>query len=60
MNPKKDIIIISEGGCMSGVFGAGVFSAFQTFGLEERIDSIYAASAGAANAAFFLGGDTFL
>jgi len=51
---KKDIILISEGGCMLGVFGAGVVTSLQEANLYPRIHSIYASSAGAHNAAYFL------
>lgn len=50
----RDIIIIAEGGCMQGVFGAGVMHAFQEANLKKRVHSIYASSSGAHNAAYFL------
>ena len=52
---KRDVIIIAEGGCMLGVFGAGVLTAFQEAGLRQRVHSVYASSSGAHNAAYFLG-----
>ncbi|MDD4290139.1 MAG: patatin-like phospholipase family protein [Patescibacteria group bacterium] len=51
---KKDIILILDGGCMRGVFNAGVASQFIKNGVYERIHSIYAISAGAYNTAFFI------
>lgn len=39
---------------MAGVFGAGVFNTLEKHNVYERVESIYAASAGAFNAAFFL------
>ena len=54
MKIKKDIILILDGGCMRGVFNAGVASEFIKNSLYERIHSVYAISAGAHNAAFFI------
>ncbi len=39
---------------MSGVFGAGVFTAFQEMNLYKKIKVVYGGSAGAMNAAYFL------
>ncbi len=54
---EKDIILILDGGCMRGVFNAGVASQFLKDGMHRRVDSIYAISAGAHNAAFFISKD---
>lgn len=51
---ERDTIIIIEGGAMSGVFAAGVLNAFHEKNIYSRIHSIYAVSAGAHNAAYFL------
>jgi len=58
MKIKRDIILICPGGAMSGVFGAGVLTAFQDANLYPRIRRIYAGSAGAINAAVFLAKQT--
>ena len=50
----KDIILIIEGGGILGVFGAGVLTAFQEANIYNRIKCIYATSAGAHDAAYFL------
>jgi predicted patatin/cPLA2 family phospholipase len=51
---ERDIILIIEGGAMSGVFAAGVLTSFYKKDLYPRIHSIYAVSAGAHDAAYFL------
>lgn len=51
---ERDTILIIEGGAMSGVFAAGVLTAFYKKDLYPRIHSIYAVSAGAHNAAYFI------
>ncbi len=50
----KKIVLYCGGGTMSGVFGAGVFTAFQEMNLYKKIKAIYAGSAGAINASYFL------
>ncbi|MFA5746284.1 MAG: patatin-like phospholipase family protein [archaeon] len=50
----RDIILIVEGGAMSGVFGAGVLKTLNKDSMHSRVHSIYSVSAGAHNAAFFL------
>ncbi len=50
----KDLIFIFFGGGMKGVFGAGVATTLEKLNLYDRIHSIYAVSAGAHDAAFFL------
>lgn len=57
---KRDIVLICPGGCMAGVFGGGVVTAFQEANLYPQIKTIYAGSAGAFNAAFFLARQTRL
>lgn len=54
---KRNIIIIAEGGTIRGVFSAGVFTAFQKANLYPYIESVYAVSCGAHNAAYFLAHD---
>lgn len=51
---ERDTVIIAEGGCMQGVFGAGVMTAFQEANLNKRVHSVYGSSAGAHNLAYFL------
>ncbi|MFA5052205.1 MAG: patatin-like phospholipase family protein [Patescibacteria group bacterium] len=51
---ERDIIIIVEGGAMLGVFGAGVVTAFQEANIYDRVHSVYGASAGAHDLAYFL------
>jgi predicted patatin/cPLA2 family phospholipase len=51
---KRDVILILEGGTVQGVFSAGALSVFEKNNLYPRIDSVYAVSAGAHNAAYFL------
>ncbi len=51
---KRDIIILMKGGTIQGIFSAGVVTAFQKHNLYPRIDSVYAVSSGAHNAAYFL------
>ncbi|HCM68781.1 MAG: hypothetical protein A2898_00955 [Candidatus Kerfeldbacteria bacterium RIFCSPLOWO2_01_FULL_48_11] len=54
--PSKDVILIMEGGVMMGMFGAGVVTALQEHDLLPRVKAIYACSASAHNAAYFLAG----
>jgi predicted patatin/cPLA2 family phospholipase len=54
-NPKK-IILYLGGGAMSGIYGAGVLKGLNDFSLTDKIESIYAGSAGSFNAAYFLAG----
>lgn len=51
---ERDIIIVIEGGAMLGVFGAGVVTAFQEASIYGRVHSVYGASAGAHDLAYFL------
>jgi len=51
---KKRLVICLEGGGMSGVFGGGVLATFQELNLYPHIEAIYASSAGAVNASYFL------
>jgi predicted patatin/cPLA2 family phospholipase len=57
---KRDIILVFFGGTMDGVFGAGVVTALQKANIYQRIHSIYSASCGAHNAAYFLAESTAL
>jgi predicted patatin/cPLA2 family phospholipase len=54
MSKEKDIILILEGGAMSGVFCAGVICAFEKAKIYDRIESVYAVSIGAQIGAHFL------
>ncbi len=54
MQPKRDIILIIEGGAMTGFFCAGVISAFEKANIYDRIHSVYGVSAGAQMGAYFL------
>lgn len=54
MDQERDIILIMKGGTIQGVFGSGVMVAFERNNLYPRIQSIYAVSSGAHNAAYFL------
>lgn len=55
---KRDLIFVFFGGTMTGVFGAGVARALAEHHLENRLQSIYATSVGAHNAAYLLSGQT--
>ncbi len=57
---KKKIILYLGGGCMSGIFGAGVVTKFQEMKFYNKIEAIYAGSVGAMNAAYFLARQTKL
>ena len=57
---QKDLIFVFFWGSMSGVFGAGVVTSLQALDIYPRIHSMYASSAGAHNAAYFLAEDTKL
>jgi predicted patatin/cPLA2 family phospholipase len=50
------IALAVEGGAMRGVISAGMVSALEDLGYINAFDAIYGASAGAINAAYFLGG----
>lgn len=54
---KKFILYIS-GGSMLGVFGAGVVSKMEEMDLYKNIEAVYASSAGALTAAYFLSHQT--
>ena len=58
MNNK--LIIYLGGGSMSGIFGAGLVTAFQDMDFYDKIEAIYGGSAGAINAAYFLSKQTKL
>lgn len=51
---ERDVIIVIEGGAMLGVFGAGVVTSFQQADMYGRVHSVYGASAGAHDLAYFL------
>ena len=50
------IALAVEGGAMRGVISAGMVWALEDLGLVNAFDAIYGSSAGAINAAYFLGG----
>jgi predicted patatin/cPLA2 family phospholipase len=50
------IALVVEGGAMRGVISAGMVWALEDLGLVDAFDAIYGSSAGAINAAYFLGG----
>ncbi|MBI4158081.1 MAG: patatin-like phospholipase family protein [Candidatus Yanofskybacteria bacterium] len=56
----KNIVIYLGGGNMSGVFGAGIVTAFQEQNIYPKINSIYGTSAGILNGAYFLSKQTRL
>lgn len=61
MKDKNDnIVLYLGGGAMSGVFGAGLVSRLQELDIYNRIDTVYGASAGAMNGAYFLSGQAKL
>lgn len=51
---NKKIILYLGGGCMSGIFGAGIVTALEEKNLYNKIKAVYGESAGAINAAYFL------
>jgi predicted patatin/cPLA2 family phospholipase len=51
---ERDVVIISEGGTIQGIFGIGVLSSLQKHNIYPRLHSIYAVSSGAHSAAYFL------
>jgi predicted patatin/cPLA2 family phospholipase len=59
-NDGRKIALILPGGLMSGVIGAGAVTAFEELGLTNAFDVVYCASAGFANASYFLSGNTAL
>jgi predicted patatin/cPLA2 family phospholipase len=57
--PHRDgasIALAVEGGAMRGVISAGMVWALEDLGLVDAFDAVYGSSAGAINAAYFLGG----
>jgi len=50
------VIVYIGGGGMAGVYGAGVLKGINDLGLGKMIETIYAGSAGALDAAYFLSG----
>ncbi|MCD4705325.1 patatin-like phospholipase family protein [bacterium] len=57
---NKKFVLYSGGGTMSGIFGAGVVTAFQEMDIYDRIEAIYGGSAGAINVAYFLSRQTHI
>jgi predicted patatin/cPLA2 family phospholipase len=57
---KDKIILYLGGGGMSGVFGEGVMTTLQEMNFYDKIEAIYAESAGAMNGAVFLSKKTKL
>ena len=58
MNNK--IILYLGGGSMSGIFGAGVVTSLQKMNFYDKIEAIYAGSAGVMNGSYFLAGQSEL
>ena len=52
----RKIVLYLAGGTMSGVFGAGVVCALEKRNFYPKIQAVFAGSAGAMNAAYFLAG----
>jgi predicted patatin/cPLA2 family phospholipase len=52
----RKIGLIVEGGAMRGVISCGALMGLEELGMTEIFDEVYGASAGAANAAYFLAG----
>jgi predicted patatin/cPLA2 family phospholipase len=57
---NKKFILYLGGGAMSGVYGAGVLKKIYDSGMVDKIESIYAGSVGALNAAYLLSNQTEL
>ena len=58
-NPPADgrkVALIVEGGAMRGVISCAALMSLQDLGMTSIFDEVYGASAGAANAAYFLAG----
>jgi predicted patatin/cPLA2 family phospholipase len=55
MDGRKACLIV-EGGAMRGVISCAALMALEDLGMTDVFDEIYAASAGAVNAAYFLAG----
>lgn len=53
---KRRLALIIEGGGMRGVLSAGSLLALDLMGYRHSFDTVYAASAGAVNGAYFLSG----
>lgn len=51
---ERDLIIMIEGGGMLGVFGGGVVTAFHEANIYDRVHSVYGASSGAHDLAYYL------
>jgi predicted patatin/cPLA2 family phospholipase len=54
------VALAVEGGAMRGVVSAGMVSALEELGAADLFDAVYGSSAGAINAAYFLGGQARL
>jgi predicted patatin/cPLA2 family phospholipase len=54
------IALVVEGGAMRGVVSAGMVWALEDLGYAHAFDAVYGSSAGAINAAYFLGGQAGL
>ncbi len=55
---KQKVILYLDGGAMRGIFGAGVVRRLQDSNIYDQIKAVYAVSAGAFNAAYFLARQT--
>ena len=56
-NPDTKLGLVVEGGGMRGVMSGGSLIAMERLGLTSVFDEVYAESAGAINACYFLGGE---
>jgi predicted patatin/cPLA2 family phospholipase len=52
----RKLALVVEGGAMRGVFSCGADAGLEALGLTRVFDEVYACSAGAINAAYFLSG----
>lgn len=57
---SKKVVVFLGGGSMEGIFGAGIVTKFQEKNIYPQISTIYGASAGAYNMAYFLSKQTKL
>lgn len=57
---QNKVILYLGGGSMSGIFGAGVVTSLQKMNFYDKIEAIYAGSAGVMNGAYFLAGQSKL
>ncbi len=58
--PGSKLALVVEGGGMRGVYSGGALLALEQLGFGAVFDEVYAESAGAINASYFLAGQTHL